>query len=89
MKALCLKEDNKFIKELKQIRNNIPEYKLENDNGIMIDGSYQVIRFFKDDSITKIIEYNSTKTIFVSEDKEYLRSILENMYLTIENIISY
>lgn len=54
---------------------------------ISIDGVFQAMRLFEKNNVTKEIIYRDAKEIPLSPEKTYLIDIMNDLYLTIENII--
>jgi hypothetical protein len=58
------------------------------DDLISIDGVFQAMRLFEKNNVTKEIIYRDAKEIPLSPEKTYLIDIMNDLYLTIENIIT-
>ena len=55
---------------------------------ITIDGVFQAMRLFEKNNVIKEIIYRDAKEIPLSPEKTYLIDIMNDLYLTIENIIT-
>lgn len=81
-----LKED--FMRTLADIAENIPAGKYFGEQLIVLDGTFQAIRVFHKNFDIKEIVYRGAEGISIHRDKAYLIELLNNMYLTVENIIA-
>ena len=77
-----------FVELLKDIGEAVPDGRYFYENLFMLDGVFQVIRVFNAGKPEKEIVYENTEGFTLPADKEYLRDELENLYLTVEKIIS-
>jgi hypothetical protein len=77
-----------FVDTLRDISINVSAGKKAIKDGVTIDGVFQVIRAFKGTETVKEIVYEDVETISVLKNDRDYKAILENMYLTVEKIIS-
>ena len=75
-----------FVKQIDNLCKNLPEKYILEDDGIMIDGVFQAIRFWEQGQVVKEVVYEMAVQIPV-ESKELVNE-LENMYLTVGEIIA-
>lgn len=82
MKALS----NDFVDVLQDVILSLPkENKIK--KRLWIDGVFQAIRVYEGYDAVKKIAYKAADEIDLPDDKQYLSNILDELYLTIGNII--
>ena len=77
-----------FMRVLDDIFISVPEGLHLGRHLISIDGVFQAMRLFENNNVTKEIIYRDAKEIPLSPEKTYLIDIMNDLYLTIENIIT-
>lgn len=81
------KIDSEFVEVLKDIDDSVSDGRYFFKSGVMLDGVFQAIRTFESGKLSKEIIYENIDDINLSQNKEYLREKMENMYLEVESII--
>lgn len=77
-----------LMRVLDDIFTSVPEGLHLGRHLISIDGVFQAMRLFENNNVTKEIIYRDAKEIPLSPEKTYLIDIMNDLYLTIENIIT-
>ena len=77
-----------FMSVLDDIAESIPAGRYLGEHLIVIDGVFQAMRVFNNSTVTKEIVYREAEKILIQPEKAYLIEIMDNMYLTIERIIT-
>ena len=72
---------------LMDIMESIPYEHILSENAIIIDGVFQAIRVYQEMDVVKSIVYRMTGNIALSQEKAYLREVLEDLYIKIESIL--
>ena len=69
------------------IMKNIPYNHFSGGHLVSIDGTFQIIRVSKDMKIVKQIAYRNSDEIAVPREKEYLKDVLNDLYIKVGEII--
>ena len=77
-----------LITILDDIFTNVKERKNLEEDRIILDGVFQAMRMYKNNTVSKEIVYCFAESIPVREDKSYLVGVMNDFYLNIEKIIS-
>lgn len=77
-----------FVDEIKEIVENFPTLKSTKGSlGSMIDGYFQVIRIYKNNTVTDKLMFNDAKELVFSTKKDHLSGVLDELYIKVGKII--
>lgn len=79
----------KFSTLIRDIVCNIPSEHILGENLVCIDGVFQAVRVFEESKVVKQIVYRMADKIAFPKGKEYLREVLEELYLDVGKIIGH
>ena len=78
-----------FATVIRDIVYNIPNKHILDEKLVCIDGVFQAVRVFEESKMVKQIVYRMTDKIAFPKGKEYLREVLEELYLDVGKIIGH
>lgn len=76
-----------FASVIRDIAVNIPKEHISSENIVTIDGVFQGVRIFEDEKVIKQIVYTEADKLILPKDKQYIKEVLNNLYLEVGKII--
>ena len=77
---------NEFVESLTDLVSSILTVRI-NDGGIVLDGYFQAIRVYENNEVYKELAFKYGDEVVFREGKEYLSKVLDDFYISINEIL--
>lgn len=76
-----------FANEIRDIADNLPVVKKSERSGMRIDGYFQAIRIYKNNTVTDELVFIDVEDLVFADKKDYLSRVLDELYVKVGEII--
>ena len=78
---------DEFVSTIKDILGAFPSVKSIDTDGYMLDGYFQAIRVYKNNTIDGEVVFCRIESLLLPKGKEYLSNVLDELYVSVGEII--